>query len=40
VALNSGATFGKEGVGFVRLNLATSPAILEEAVQRMGAVRK
>lgn len=40
VALNSGATFGEEGVGFVRLNLATSPAILEEAVQRMGAVRK
>lgn len=39
VALNSGSTFGDEGKGFVRLNLATSPAILEEAVQRMGTVR-
>jgi bifunctional pyridoxal-dependent enzyme with beta-cystathionase and maltose regulon repressor activities len=31
--------FGAEGAGFARLNLATSPAILEEAVKRMGAVR-
>jgi cystathionine beta-lyase len=40
VALNSGSTFGQEGVGFVRLNLATSSAILEDAVKRMGAVRR
>jgi cysteine-S-conjugate beta-lyase len=40
VALNSGSGFGTEGVGYVRLNLATSPAILEEAVKRMGAVRR
>jgi cystathionine beta-lyase len=40
VALNAGSTFGEEGKGFVRLNLATSPAILEEAVKRMGTVRR
>ncbi|HVB64205.1 MAG TPA: aminotransferase class I/II-fold pyridoxal phosphate-dependent enzyme [Nitrolancea sp.] len=39
VALNSGTGFGSEGVGYVRLNLATSPAILEEAVERMATVR-
>jgi len=38
VALNSGLTFGDCGAGHVRLNLATSPAILTEAVTRMGAV--
>lgn len=36
VALNSGHVFGHGGAGFVRLNFATSPAILREAVQRMG----
>lgn len=35
VALNPGADFGTPGVGFTRLNLATSPAILTEAVRRM-----
>jgi cystathionine beta-lyase len=40
VALNAGSTFGEEGKGFVRLNLATSPAILEEAVKRMSTVRR
>jgi cysteine-S-conjugate beta-lyase len=40
VALNAGPTFGDGGAGHVRLNLATSPAILEEAVTRMGAVRR
>ena len=40
VALNSGTTFGDGGAGHVRLNLATSPAILTEAVTRMGAVRR
>ena len=35
VALNSGLPFGPGGEGHVRLNFATSPAILEEVVQRM-----
>jgi cysteine-S-conjugate beta-lyase len=38
VALNSGLTFGDGGAGHVRLNLATSPAIIEEAVTRMAGV--
>jgi cystathionine beta-lyase len=37
VALNSGIPFGTGGAGFVRLNLATSPAILTEAVRRMAS---
>lgn len=37
VALNSGANFGTGGAGFVRLNLATSPDLITEAVQRMAA---
>ena len=40
VALSSGHVFGTGGVGRVRLNYATSPAILTEAIERMGvAVR-
>ncbi|MDM4719306.1 MalY/PatB family protein [Micromonospora sp. WMMA1363] len=40
VALSSGHVFGTGGAGFVRLNFATSPAILTDAVTRMGhAVR-
>ena len=35
VALNPGPTFGTGGAGHVRLNFATSPDILEEAVRRM-----
>lgn len=35
VAFNSGADFGSQGKGFVRLNLATSPEVLGEAVRRM-----
>lgn len=35
VALNDGAAFGPDGVGFVRLNFATSVAILDEALTRM-----
>lgn len=35
VALNSGAPFGTGGAGFVRLNLATSPELITEAVRRM-----
>lgn len=34
VALNQGTTFGVEGTGFVRLNLAASTATLTEAVSR------
>jgi cystathionine beta-lyase len=37
VALNSGIPFGTGGAGFVRLNLATSPEVLTEAVRRMAA---
>jgi len=37
VALVSGPTFGTGGAGHARLNLATSPEILTEAVRRMAA---
>ena len=37
VALNEGATFGAGGEHHVRLNFATSPEILAEAVERMSA---
>lgn len=37
VALSSGKHFGAEGVGFVRLNIATTPEILDEAVRRMAS---
>lgn len=37
VALNPGPTFGTGGDGHVRLNIATHPDILTEAVRRMGA---
>jgi cystathionine beta-lyase len=36
VALSSGHAFGTGGAGCVRLNFATSPAVLREAVERMG----
>jgi cystathionine beta-lyase len=35
VALHSGPSFGDGGTGFARLNFATSPSILDEAVARM-----
>jgi cystathionine beta-lyase len=35
VAINAGPTFGAAGTGFVRLNLATHPDIITEAVTRM-----
>ncbi len=39
VALGSGPRYDPEnGQGFVRLNIATSPAVLEEAVRRMAGV--
>lgn len=37
VAFGSGPDFGTGGEGHVRINLATSPEILAEAVRRMGA---
>jgi cysteine-S-conjugate beta-lyase len=37
VALNPGTDFGPGYEGFVRLNFATSPAILNEALRRMAA---
>lgn len=37
VALNDGAAFGADFGQFVRLNLATSPAIITEAVERLAA---
>lgn len=37
VALSAGSAFGPSGRGHVRLNFATSPAVLTEAVQRMAA---
>ncbi|MDH6622391.1 cystathionine beta-lyase [Streptomyces sp. LBL] len=37
VAFSSGIPFGTGGAGHVRLNLATSPEIIEEAVRRMTA---
>ncbi|QNP68107.1 pyridoxal phosphate-dependent aminotransferase [Streptomyces roseirectus] len=37
VALSSGPAFGTGGAGHVRLNLATSPEILTEAVRRMAS---
>jgi cysteine-S-conjugate beta-lyase len=40
VALSSGHVFGSGGAGHVRLNFATSRAILTEAVTRMGTVHR
>jgi cysteine-S-conjugate beta-lyase len=37
VALNDGADFGEHGVGFARLNFATSRALLDEVLERMAA---
>ena len=37
VALEPGTRFGAPGSGFVRLNFATSPEMLDEAVTRMAA---
>jgi cystathionine beta-lyase len=39
VELSPGPQFGVEGTGFVRLNFATSPAILAETVAAMGGIR-
>ncbi|HRP99051.1 MAG TPA: aminotransferase class I/II-fold pyridoxal phosphate-dependent enzyme [Terrimesophilobacter sp.] len=39
VALSSGPPFGALGTGFARLNLATSPEVLMDAVSRLAAAR-
>ncbi|HWH21202.1 MAG TPA: aminotransferase class I/II-fold pyridoxal phosphate-dependent enzyme [Solirubrobacterales bacterium] len=36
LALNPGPAFGPQGKGHARLNIGTSPALVEEAVQRIG----
>lgn len=38
VALSQGPTFGVEGTGYARLNIATTRTLLEEAVRRMASV--
>jgi len=37
VALNAGHTFGRQGAGFARINLACSSEVLAEAVRRLAA---
>jgi cysteine-S-conjugate beta-lyase len=37
VALSGGPGFGNQGRGFARLNMGTSPELMEEAVRRMTA---
>ncbi len=39
VALAHGPDFGAEGHGFARLNMGTSPGLLEETVRRMASAR-
>jgi cysteine-S-conjugate beta-lyase len=39
VALGLGPSFGTEGHGFARLNMGTSPELIEEAVRRMASAR-
>jgi cysteine-S-conjugate beta-lyase len=36
VALNPGPSFGPQGAGFARLNIGTSPPLVEEIVKRIG----
>ena len=35
LALNDGTTFGKEGKGFMRLNIACPRAVLEQALKQL-----
>ena len=37
VALSPGPDFGRQGAGFARLNMGTSPELVTEAVKRMTA---
>jgi cystathionine beta-lyase len=38
LGLNNGSDFGPEGVGFMRLNIATSMEVLQEAMRRLATV--
>ncbi len=38
VAVSSGPAFGREGAGFVRLNIGCSPEVLTEAIDRLARV--
>jgi cystathionine beta-lyase len=40
VALSPGEDFGRQGRGFARLNMGTSPELLAEAVHRMAAATR
>lgn len=40
LGLSDGKDFGEEGVGFMRINIATSPEVLEEAMKRLEAADK
>jgi cystathionine beta-lyase len=40
VALSPGPSFGRQGAGFARLNIGTSPALVEEAVERIARVAR
>lgn len=40
LAVNQGTTFGPQGAGHVRLNYATSTAVLDEAVARLAALAR
>jgi cystathionine beta-lyase len=35
VALETGLRFGAQGAGFCRLNVGTTPGLVEEAVRRL-----
>ena len=37
VALSRGLDFGAQGAGFARLNVGTTPELVEEAVRRLAA---
>jgi cystathionine beta-lyase len=37
VALETGLRFGAQGAGFARLNVGTTPDLVEEAVRRVAA---
>jgi cystathionine beta-lyase len=39
LALSSGPSFGRQGAGFARLNIGTSPALVAQAVERIAHVR-
>jgi len=39
VTARAGADFGSQGRGFARLNIGTSPELIDEAVRRMAAAQ-